>query len=207
MQEQVYVEGVRFARKVVEEVLEGKELEELLKEAAQKFPHEPRGIFTSIHTYPDHELRGCIGIPEPVYPFYKALVLSAYWAAFEDSRFPPLCKEELDNVVFEVSYLTPPKLLRVKDPREYLQLIKIGQHGIIIERGPYRALFLPQVAVEQNWSVAEFLSYCCLKAGLEPGCWLDKDTKVYVFEAEVYAEEAPRGKIIRKRLVYRNSVP
>jgi uncharacterized protein (TIGR00296 family) len=199
--EEIYREGVRFARHVVESVLlEQRSLDELLAEAKKKFPEKPQGIFTTIKRYPSQELRGCIGIPEPVYPFYKALVYSAYWAAFEDPRFEPLRAKELDNVIFEVSYLTEPRELRVSSPLEYPKKIVVGRHGIIVRKGALSGLLLPQVPVENGWTAEEFLSYGCMKAGLLPDCWLEQDTKIYVFEAIVYAEDKPKGEVKRLRL-------
>jgi AMMECR1 domain-containing protein len=31
-------------------------------------------------------------------------------------------------------------------------------------------------------------------------CWFDKETKIYKFSAEVFAEIEPRGKIVRKEI-------
>ena len=82
------------------------------------------GVFVTLHTYPNYELRGCIGFPEPLYPLYEALPKAAFYAAFEDPRFNPLTETELDNIIFEVSYLTKPVLLQVEHPKEYLEKIK-----------------------------------------------------------------------------------
>jgi len=194
--------GVRYARYTVEKVLNGHTLESVIEELKNKLPKDEIGAFTTIKTYPQKALRGCIGVPEPIYPMYKVVPYTAYSSAFGDPRFPPLAKEELDHVVFEVSYLTKPRLLEVTDPSEYLEKIKIGKHGIIVERGFFKGLFLPQVAIEQNWGPEEFLTECCLKAGLSPDSWLLKDTKIYVFEAKVFEETSPKGEIIEKRLIH-----
>ena len=139
------------------------------------------GVFTTISTYPQHDLRGCIGFPEPIFPLKKALIESAISAAFQDPRFPPLRKDEIDKVVFEVSLLTPPQEIRVKNRKELLEIVKIGKHGLIVEKGFYKGLLLPQVPVEWGWDVEQFLSQTCWKAGLYPDCWLDKNTKIYTF--------------------------
>ncbi len=157
------------------------------------------GVFVTINRYPSLELRGCIGYPEPVYPLKEAIVKAAYGAT-RDPRFNPLSGEELDEVVVEVSILTPPSLIKVKDPKEYLKKVKIGRDGLIAERGPYRGLLLPQVPVEWNWEVEEFLSQTCMKAGLTPDAWLEKSSKFYAFQAEIFSEAAPKGDITRKEL-------
>jgi uncharacterized protein (TIGR00296 family) len=157
------------------------------------------GVFVTIDTYPAHELRGCIGYPEPVFPLKEALAKAAYGAT-RDPRFPQLSEKELDNVVVEVSILTPPVQIEVDDPNEYLGKIQIGKHGLIAEKGPFRGLLLPQVPVEWNWSVEEFLMQTCLKSGLSPEEWRSKGTKLYSFQAEIFSEEKPGGNVVRKEL-------
>ncbi|WP_457611869.1 TIGR00296 family protein, partial [Methanocaldococcus sp.] len=154
--------AVRYARAVIESHLSGKEL--IVKDYPEIF-NEKRGCFCTLHTYPERELRGCIGIPEPIMPLIEALREAAL-GSIRDPRFPPVTLEEMDHIVIEVSILTPPQLIKVNHPREYLEKIKIGEDGLIIEYGPYRGLLLPQVPVEYGWDVEEFLAHLCLKAGL-----------------------------------------
>ena len=189
--------AVKTARKVVEEYLERKKVPPI--EFPKRF-EEKSGVFTTISSYPEHELRGCIGFPEPIYPLKKSLVESALAAAFQDHRFPPLQKREIDNVVFEVSLLTSPEELKVKNKKELLKIIKIGVYGLIVERGFYKGLLLPQVPVEWGWDVETFLSQTCWKAGLPMDCWLDDDVRIYAFSAEIFGEEEPRGNIRRKNI-------
>lgn len=191
--------AVRTARKVVEFYLEKEDIPHI--DFPKKFEKES-GVFTTISTYPERELRGCIGYPEPVLPLKDALIQSAISAAFSDPRFPPLRKDEINNIVFEVSLLTPPEEIKVEDRKELLNEVKIGLHGLIAERGFYRGLLLPQVPVEWNWDVKEFLEQTCWKAGLPRDCWLDRRTKFYRFTAEIFEEEEPRGNIRRKKLEY-----
>ncbi len=181
---------VRYARNVIEKHLKGEEIEEL------KNFEEKAGVFVTINLFPSNQLRGCIGIPEPIYPLRKAIKESAI-SACHDPRFPDLSKEELDKIVIEVTVLTPPELIKCS-PSEYPKNIKVGKDGLMIEKGFYRGLLLPQVAVEYKWNEEEFLCQTCIKAGLPPDAWLDKDTKVYKFQGEIFAEEKPRGKIIKK---------
>jgi len=150
------------------------------------------------------ELRGCIGRPYPLQPLIEAVIDSAIDSAVNDPRFPPVRPDELDDILVEVSVLTPPELIKVSDPKEYPKKIKIGRDGLIVE-GVYegyvlRGLLLPQVPVEWNWDEETFLSECCLKAGLPPDSWLTRNVKIYKFQAEIFEEEEPRGKVIRKIL-------
>jgi uncharacterized protein (TIGR00296 family) len=160
------------------------------------------GVFVTINrvNHVQKELRGCIGYPYPTNPLVEAVIDSAINAATEDPRFEPLSIDELRKVVFEVSVLTPPKLVEVKNPKEYLSKIKVGEDGLIVERGPYKGLLLPQVPVEWRWCEEEFLCQCCMKAGLPPDTWLTNDAKIYKFRAIVFDEETPNGEIKRLNL-------
>jgi uncharacterized protein (TIGR00296 family) len=96
--------------------------------------------------------------------------------------------------------LTPPELVEVKKPTDYTLKIKVGQDGLIVERGYWKGLLLPQVPIEWNWNEEEFLCQCCIKAGLPPDNWLLKETKIYRFQAIIFEELEPKGKIVRKEL-------
>jgi len=192
---------VRLARNAVEEYLKTRKRIRPPEGLPQKLM-QPCGVFVTINSVQsgEKELRGCIGLPYPTTPLVEAVIESAISSATKDPRFYPLTPEELDSVVFEVSVLTPPQLVEVKNPREYPSKIKVGVDGLIIERGFHRGLLLPQVPVEWNWDEEEFLCQCCLKAGLPPDCWLMKGTKVYKFQAIIFEEEKPKGEVRRKIL-------
>ena len=121
-------------------------------------------------------------------------------SAVEDPRFPTVNLEEMDEIVIEVSILTPPKLIEVNEPGEYLQKIVIGRDGLIAEQGMRRGLLLPQVPVDQgrNWDVKTFLDHTCQKAWLSSDAWKEKSTKIYSFQAILFEEKEPRGEIERK---------
>lgn len=190
---------VKLARKAVSEYFFSRSIIRPPQDTPAKL-HEKRGVFVTIESYPDRELRGCIGFPEPVYPLVEATIRASLASAFEDPRFPPLTASELKNVIFEVSILTPPQLVKVSKPTEYPSKIKVGVDGLIVEKGFYKGLLLPQVAVEYGWNEEEFLMHCCLKAMLPPDAWLDSRTRIYKFQAEIFEEEVPEGPIRRKKL-------
>jgi uncharacterized protein (TIGR00296 family) len=156
-----------------------------------------RGVFVTLKkaTNGVENLRGCIGYPEPVFPLAEAIIKSAISAATQDPRFPPISLREINDVVTEISVLTPPMLVRVNNPIEYVKKITIGTDGLIVERGMFKGLLLPQVPIEWKWDQEEFLSNCCMKAGLRPDAWLLKDTKIYTFQAIVFKENVPNGKV------------
>jgi hypothetical protein len=185
---------VKLARQTVEDYLKNNKL--VLKKT--EF-NKKSGIFVSIHTYPDHELRGCIGYPYPDLTLGEALQKASISAAFQDPRFPPLTEEEFDNIVFEISVLTEPELIVVKNPKEYLKKIEIGKDGLIAEYGFCKGLLLPQVSLEfkPKWDVETFLQQTCVKSGLVPDMWLDAKTKIYKFQAQIFREKKPRGEIIQ----------
>jgi len=153
------------------------------------------GAFVTLHTYPQNQLRGCIGFPEPIFPLGEA-ILRAGTAACEDPRFPPLQSSELDRVVVEVTVLTPPELITATTPEEIKGSIVIGRDGLIIEKGYYRGLLLPQVPVEWGWDVDEYLVNLCYKAGLPPDAW--KQARIYRFQGEIFSETEPYGEVVRR---------
>jgi uncharacterized protein (TIGR00296 family) len=193
---------IALARNTVKTYLEtGKTLKPPENTAKKLF--ENCGVFVTINTARrgGKDLRGCIGYPYPTAPLVNAVIDNAINAATQDPRFEPLGKDELDHVVFEVSVLTPPEVVKVDKPEEYLKQIKVGEHGLIVEKGFYKGLLLPQVPVEWGWCEEEFLCQCCVKAGLPPDSWLTKGAKVYRFSAIVFEEEMPCGEVKRKSLL------
>ena len=160
---------------------------------------EKSGAFVTLNEHPSGLLRGCIGYPQPFFSLVKSIEKGAEGAA-EDPRFPRLTREELDGVIVEVSILTPPQLIEVKKPKDLAKSVTLGVDGLSVAQGPYRGLLLPQVAVEYAWDAAEFLSEACMKAGLLADAWLDPATRVYKFQAEVFAETQPRGPVVRRTL-------
>ncbi len=159
---------------------------------------ELRGVFVTINQAAQgpERLRGCIGFPYPVKPLGDAIREATVAAATEDPRFPPISKDELGSVVLEVSILTTPEPLSAPRPQDRPSKIRIGVDGLIVSRFGLSGLLLPQVATEYGMDQSEFLSQACLKAGLSPDAWLDKETEVQTFQAEIYEETSPRGKIV-----------
>ena len=192
---------IQLARSAVNEKLEKGKTIQPPKETPKKL-FEQCGVFVTISSLRngEKELRGCIGYPYPTSPLVEAVIDSAINAATQDPRFYPLTLKELSKVVFEVSVLTPPEPVEVKNPKEYLSKIKVGEDGLIVERGFYRGLLLPQVPIEWGWCEEEFLCQCCVKAGLSPDSWLTKDAKIYKFKAIIFEEEAPLGEVKRVNL-------
>lgn len=104
----------------------------------------------------------------------------------KDPKFQEVSLKEYPDLDFEVTVLTKPKILEVERPEDYLDKIKLGRDGIIIEKGFRRGLLLPQVAIEHNMSKEEFLEHTCMKAGISADSWLDASCDVYTFEGKVF---------------------
>ncbi len=155
---------------------------------------EKAGVFTTIHSYPGLELRGCIGYPEPFMPLIRSLINSAIHAT-RDPRFSELTREELGKVVVEVSILTRPERIRAKSPGDYPKLIEVGKHGLIVRKWQLSGLLLPQVATEHNMDARAFLEHTCMKAYLPTDAWRDPATSVFRFESHIFSEKKPPRKL------------
>ncbi len=142
----------------------------------------PAGAFVTLTDRHD-DLRGCIGSIEAREPLYQAVMSSAISAATRDPRFPPVSPDELSLLNLEISVMGP--ILPVSRPEE----IEVGRDGLIISRGRFTGLLLPQVATDYGWNREEFLSHTCVKAGLPPDGWRDGSCRIQHFSAEVFGDK------------------
>jgi len=151
-------------------------------------PHleELRGAFTTLHE--DGRLRGCIGYVQAIFPLYRTVYETARAAAFHDPRFVPITRNELSHLQIEISVMSP---LRPIEP----QAVVVGVHGLVVSRGGYCGLLLPQVASEYGWDRERFLAETCRKAGL-PSDALARGAKLEAFTAEVFGEEYPGSSLV-----------
>lgn len=165
------------------------------------FPNllEKRGVFCTLLTYPDNKLRGCIGLIEPNKSLIDAVV-EVSCSATQDPRFLPLKEEELNKIVIELTILSEMQKILVYEPRDYLKEIKIGQDGLFLKYHYNTGVFLPQVPVEQNWDVKAYLSELCKKAGLQKDAWIMKPIKLYKFQAQIFSEAEPDGRVFERKL-------
>lgn len=192
---------VGLARQTVTEYLKNGKVLKVPDDVSDKLM-EKCGVFVTLNNVSKGAkmLRGCIGLPYPTTPLTKAVIETAISSSTQDPRFPPLSMQELDSIVFEISVLTPPERVVVDNPIEYISKIKVGKDGLIIENGFNKGLLLPQVPVELNWNEEEFLSQTAMKASLLPDAWLLKNTKIYRFQAIIFEEEIPKGKVKQKKI-------
>lgn len=185
--------AVKLARRALSDFAEKRI--RIKPEGLPKIFDEMQGVFVTLHE--DGDLRGCIGYPEPVMPLGRAIVDSAINAGTGDPRFPPVKVKELSRIEFEVTILTKPE--PYKAPKARLpELVRIGIDGLIVTKGIFSGLLLPQVAPEWGFDSMEFLSQTCVKAGLPADAWIDVDTEIQHFQAQIFAEVAPEREILEK---------
>ena len=156
--------------------------------------NEKHGLFVTIKDFPSNRLRGCIGFISPM-PLYEAVQKAAIEAAFHDPRFPPLEKTELDSVTIELSIMTEPKPVPNKSLKEIKSEVKIGSDGLLVSNANYSGLLLPQVPVEQDWGVEEFLEGLCQKACMPYEFLTDENTSLWKFQCQIFSELEPNGKV------------
>ncbi len=189
--------AVKLARKTIESFLSEERLSEPQELGFKLSPvfREKRGVFVTLTE--NGLLRGCIGHPFPDSTLEEAIIDSAISAATRDPRFPPVGEDELDDIVVEVTVLTPPEKINAP-PKELPNRIEIGRHGLIVKQGYCQGLLLPQVAPENNMDSIDFLSHTCLKAGLSPDAWL-KGAEVSCFEGQIFKEKEPQGEVFEEK--------
>jgi MEMO1 family protein len=170
-------ELLRLARKSVETVVRERKLYDYSPPATGPLAQE-RGAFVTLTK--GGELRGCIGYTAPS----EALALTvrdvAAFAAVRDRRFTPVTADELPELEYEISVLSP--LRRVLDVKQ----IRPGRDGLVMKRDEAEGLLLPQVAIDQHWDRITFLKQTCRKAGLAPDAWQDPETDIFSFTALVF---------------------
>ena len=159
----------------IQDSLDGKRIAE--PKSLTKTLESKCGAFVSLHK--QGRLRGCIGHFGENVPLHEIVAEMARAAAFEDPRFIPVTKDELNDIDIEISVLTPMRRIQSLDEFE------LHRHGIYIRKGYRSGTFLPQVADEVNWTKEEFVGHCAQdKAGIGWDGW--KDAELYVYEAIVF---------------------
>ena len=140
-----------------------------------------RAVFVTLREKDSGKLRGCIGHVEARYPLVEAVAKTAISSALEDSRFTSLSKDELKNILIEINVLTRLNKISTNE-------IELGKHGLMLCKGSYSAIYLPEVPINQGWDRIEFLEELSLKAGLNRTDWKDKGTDIFCFESESWTE-------------------
>jgi AmmeMemoRadiSam system protein A len=139
-----------------------------------------QGCFVTLKK--EGHLRGCIGTIISDDPLYENILNNAISAGTKDPRFPQVDIIEWDLLEWEISVMGP--LIKVNN----LDEIEVGKHGLIMKNGYRQGLLLPQVPLEWNWDKKTFLEQTCYKAGLPKDAYLDVQTEIYSFTAQVFDE-------------------
>ena len=170
---------LRVARQSLENFLENGDHIQFPTEIPELL--EKRAVFVTLRKRSNGDLRGCIGHSKPRYPLIEAVAKTAISSAVDDSRFTPLKIYELQDLLIEINVLSP---MYPSKPDN----VEIGKHGIMINKGSKGALFLPEVAVSNDWDLNTFFDELCRKADLPKGSWNNRYAELYVFESEAWGE-------------------
>jgi AmmeMemoRadiSam system protein A len=161
-------------------------LAELKTKVSKIVLKENRGTFVTL--YKKGDLRGCIGNIEPVKTIFESIKDNARHAAFHDTRFSPLCFDELQDTVIEVSILTTPEKIEYVSAQDLIAKLRPDIDGVIIKKGSHSATFLPQVW-QQLKDPESFLGHLCRKAGLSSNEWKNGDLSVSIYQVQLFEEE------------------
>ena len=127
------------------------------------------------------KLRGCIGSLNACRPLIEDIISNAKSAAFRDTRFSKLTREELHVTDIEVSILTKPELLEYRNIEDLKEKIRPNIDGIILKLNSNQATFLPQVW-EELPEFESFFGHLLNKAGL-PMDSFKNHPKIYTYRA------------------------
>lgn len=137
------------------------------------------GVFVSL--YNCKILRACLGKIISELPLYRTIEIMTIAAATKDYRFDNIKADELDELSIELSILTP--MIKIQNISE----IVIGKHGIYVEKQGFSGTFLPQVSIDQNWTIEEFLGHCSeSKVGIGWDGW--RDANIFIYESMIFSE-------------------
>jgi len=172
------IEILNAIRNYFEYKLLGNSKENLLTD---KFYDNKYGLFVTLHKLGD--LRGCIGLIEGVKPLRDGIIEMADSSAFHDTRFYPLTKDELNEIEIEVSILSPLEEI------DSWKKINPGEHGVVMLDDFHQAVFLPQVATEQNWNLETMLKNLAMKAGMNSNSYKNDNMRYLIFTATIFSEK------------------
>lgn len=171
---------LKIARKTLEKYVLKNEIPNIIPE--EKKLLKKGAVFVTLKK--NNMLRGCMGSLNAEKPLFEAVISATIQTAVRDMRFSPVTPEELKDIKIEISVLGDIK--KIKNINE----IEVGKHGVYLCKNLNCAVFLPQVAVENNWDRDELLKRLAIKAGLPPSDYKDKNTEIYIFTANIFSEES-----------------
>jgi len=145
---------------------------------------EERATFVTLTL--NGQLRGCIGMLEACRPLAEDVAENAVSAAFRDPRFPPLSRDEFEDLKISISVLSPPEEMTFSSEEDLKEKIRPGIDGLILQEGFQKGTFLPSVW-EELPETELFFEHLKLKAGLPAGYWSDT-LRVFRYTADYFSE-------------------
>jgi AmmeMemoRadiSam system protein A len=137
-------------------------------------------------------LRGCIGHTQGQDPLAEDVARNAA-SASRDFRFAPVNSDELADIRLEVTILTPFSQVSYDDFDDLLAKLRPGVDGVMLSRGPKRALLLPQVW-RRLLDPTQFIEAIARKAGIagQELREIPPSVVVHTFQAQHFAEPGYR---------------
>lgn len=134
---------VHLARLSIESYVNTGEFLKLPDNLPEEMTKKKSGVFVSLKKH--GSLRGCIGTISPVtLNIAKEIIRNAVSAAEEDPRFPPVTKNELEELVISVDVLGEP------EPISSMDELDVIRYGVIVTSGRKRGLLLPNLEGVDN---------------------------------------------------------
>lgn len=142
--------------------------ETLIRQAMERHPRlaKPAGAFVTL--YVNGHLRGCLGEMEPRDSLAQVAIRCAQRTPLYDYRFDPVRPDEIEDLSFKISVLTPLEPLRSVDD------IRIGEDGLLVRHGHRQGVLLPDVPLEYGWDVPTYLKHLWRKAGIDDAVPVDR---------------------------------
>ena len=130
---------------------------QILDEIEEKYEfeklNEKYGIFVTIEK--KGKLRGCIGTFELSNNLGRTIADKTLDSAFNDSRFKPIDRNELDELKYKVNFLSKPEIIYNDSDKTDIQIynlikndIIVGVHGITIYFKNSSATYLASVLID-----------------------------------------------------------
>ena len=134
--------------------------------------NENGAVFVTLNL--SKNLKGCIGSLVAYRSLIDDVLEHSFNASFRDTRFSSVTKDDMKNIVVEISVLSEKKELLYSDYNDLKTKVKPLIDGVYLTYGPYSSTFLPQVW-EQLPDIDKFMNHLCNKAGLSLDIFRDKE--------------------------------
>ncbi|TWU33732.1 AmmeMemoRadiSam system protein A [Novipirellula artificiosorum] len=157
---------------VAEQSIEiGLETRRIMEPEVASYSEDLRHVQSSFVTLRlQEQLRGSAGSIEATVPLISDVSCNASRAAFNNGRFPSLNQAEFDDLIIQITVLSPLRHLITRSFGDVIAYIQPGVDGVVLRLGGHVATFLPDVW-ETLQDPVEFFRHLRLKAGLDPDRW------------------------------------